>query len=203
MNKQDFALLKLTFQQEQDINNRQRVKKIIYHRDKCLEDNRMWQCDRCICAKSLQSCWTLWDLMDCSLLGSSIGFSRQEYWSGLPLLLQGIFLTQGSNPSLLHLLHWQVGSLPWAPPGKPSATGLGGFRRKWSRKACLGGATGGLKPRKSWLLEDLGEGHSRQWQEQWRRPQGSTARVPQDRAGDLRAREGGGRGQVWKSRWVG
>ena len=25
-------------------------------------------------------------------------------------LLQGIFLTQGSNPSLFHLLHWQVGS---------------------------------------------------------------------------------------------
>ena len=32
----------------------------------------------------------------------SMGFSRQEYWSGLPFLLQGIFLTQGSNPGLLH-----------------------------------------------------------------------------------------------------
>ena len=30
--------------------------------------------------------------------------------------LQGIFPTQGSN---LGLLHWQVGSLPPAPPGKP------------------------------------------------------------------------------------
>ena len=30
----------------------------------------------------------------------SMGFSRQEYWSGF--LLQGIFLTQGSNPGLLH-----------------------------------------------------------------------------------------------------
>ena len=30
----------------------------------------------------------------------SMGFSRQEYWSGLPFLLQGIFLTQGSNPGL-------------------------------------------------------------------------------------------------------
>ena len=30
-----------------------------------------------------------------------MGFSRQEYWSGLPFLLQGIFLTQGSNPGLL------------------------------------------------------------------------------------------------------
>ena len=30
----------------------------------------------------------------------SMGFSRQEYWSGVPLLLQGIFLTQGSNLGL-------------------------------------------------------------------------------------------------------
>ena len=29
-------------------------------------------------------------------------FSRQEYWSGSPSLLQGIFLTQGSNLGLLH-----------------------------------------------------------------------------------------------------
>ena len=32
----------------------------------------------------------------------SMGFSRQEYWSGLPFLLQGIFPTQGSNPGLQH-----------------------------------------------------------------------------------------------------
>ena len=38
---------------------------------------------------------------------------------GFPALLQGIFLTQGSNPHILCLLHWQVGSLPLAPPGKP------------------------------------------------------------------------------------
>ena len=38
---------------------------------------------------------------------------------GCHVLLQGIFLTQGSNPCLLHLLHWQAGSLPLAPPGKP------------------------------------------------------------------------------------
>ena len=30
-----------------------------------------------------------------------MGFSRQEYWSGLHSLLQGIFLTQGLNPGLL------------------------------------------------------------------------------------------------------
>ena len=37
----------------------------------------------------------------------SIGFSRQEYWTGLHFFLQGILLTQGSNP---HLLHWQIDS---------------------------------------------------------------------------------------------
>ena len=39
----------------------------------------------------------------------STGFPRQNYCSGLPFLSQEIFLTQGWN---LHLLHWQVSSLP-------------------------------------------------------------------------------------------
>ena len=34
--------------------------------------------------------------------------------------LQGIFPTQGSNLGLLCLLRWQAGSLPLAPPGKPT-----------------------------------------------------------------------------------
>ena len=34
-------------------------------------------------------------------------------------LLQEIFPTQGLNPCLLHLLHWQAGSLPAEPLGKP------------------------------------------------------------------------------------
>ena len=49
-----------------------------------------------------QSCPTLCNLMDCSAPGSSMEFSRQEYWSGLPFPLQGIFLTQRSNPILQH-----------------------------------------------------------------------------------------------------
>ena len=51
----------------------------------------------------------------------STEFSRQEYWSGLPIgggSSSRIFLTQGSNLCLLHLVHWQAGSLPLAPPGK-------------------------------------------------------------------------------------
>ena len=38
---------------------------------------------------------------------------------GCHFLLQGIFLTQELNPHLLCLLHWQMGSLPAEPPGKP------------------------------------------------------------------------------------
>ena len=34
-------------------------------------------------------------------------------------LFQGVFPTQGLNQHLLCLLHWQAGSLPSAPPGKP------------------------------------------------------------------------------------
>ena len=38
---------------------------------------------------------------------------------GCHALLQEVFLIQGLNPSLLHLLNWQVGSLLLVPPGKP------------------------------------------------------------------------------------
>ena len=77
---------------------------------------------------------TLWTITRQAPL--SVGFSRQGYWSGLPTLLQGIFPTQGSNPPLLCLLHWQARSLTLVPPGKPvchswpfenqsNATGMG------------------------------------------------------------------------------
>ena len=46
---------------------------------------------------------TLWTVARQALL--SMGFSRLEYWSGLPFLLQGIYPTQGSNPGLLHYWH--------------------------------------------------------------------------------------------------
>ena len=49
----------------------------------------------------------------------SMGFSRQEYWSGLPFPPPGD-LPRGLNPHLLHLLHWQVGSLPPSHLGKQS-----------------------------------------------------------------------------------
>ena len=75
----------------------------------------------CVCV-SLQSFLTLCDPMDCSLSGSSAHGKNspgKNTGLGYHALLQGIFLTQGPNLCLLCLLHWQVGSLPLVPPGKP------------------------------------------------------------------------------------
>ena len=53
------------------------------------------------------------DPMDCSLPGSSVHGDSPLKNTGVccHALLQGIFPTQGLNPHLLHLLHWQAGSL--------------------------------------------------------------------------------------------
>ena len=49
-------------------------------------------------------------------------FPGKNTGAGCHFLLQGIVLTQGLNLRLLQLLHWQVDSLPLAPPGKPMRT---------------------------------------------------------------------------------
>ena len=73
-------------------------------------------------AKSLQSCLTRCDPMDCSPPGSSVhGDSLgKDTGVGCHALLQGILQTQGLNPHFLCLLHWEVGSVPVAPPLTPS-----------------------------------------------------------------------------------
>ena len=58
---------------------------------------------------------TLWNVVQHALL--SMGFSRQEHWSGLLCPPPGD-LPWRDEPTVLHL-HWQVGSLQLAPPGKP------------------------------------------------------------------------------------
>ena len=47
----------------------------------------------------------------------SMGFSQQDYWSGLPFPPPGDLPNPGIEPTPLHLLHWQAGSLPLAPLG--------------------------------------------------------------------------------------
>ena len=71
-------------------------------------------------AKSLQTCLTLCNPMDCSPPGSSVGFTKQEYGSGLSYPPPGDLLNPGIQPaSLASRLHWQVDSLPLLPPGMP------------------------------------------------------------------------------------
>ena len=60
---------------------------------------------------------TRWTIEHQALL--SMGFSRREYWSGLPFPPPGDFPTQGSNLRLLRLLHWQAGSLSLVYLGSP------------------------------------------------------------------------------------
>ena len=48
----------------------------------------------------------------------SMGFSRQEYWSGWPCPPPGDLPDAGIKP-VSSLLHWQAGSLSLVPPWKP------------------------------------------------------------------------------------
>ena len=55
-----------------------------------------------MCAKSLQSCLTLCNPMDCSPQAPlSPGFSRPDYWSGLPFPLAGDLPDPGIEPASL------------------------------------------------------------------------------------------------------
>ena len=78
--------------------------------------------DLCTRACSVaQSSLTLCDPMDCSPTGSSLlgNFPGKNTGGNYHFPLQGIFLTQGSNPCLSCLLHWQVDSLPLSYRGSP------------------------------------------------------------------------------------
>ena len=49
----------------------------------------------------------------------SVGFSRQEYWSGFPFSSPGDLPDPGIESHLLHLLHWQADSFPVYHLGNP------------------------------------------------------------------------------------
>ena len=55
----------------------------------------------CACAQPLKLGLTLCDPMDCSPPGSSMGFSRQEYWSGSPCPPPGGLPDSGIEPMTL------------------------------------------------------------------------------------------------------
>ena len=73
----------------------------------------------CACAQSLscvQLFTTPWAVAYQAPL--SVGFSRQEYWTGLPFSYsRGSSWPKGLNPHLVRLLHCQADSLPLHHPG--------------------------------------------------------------------------------------
>ena len=87
-----------------------------------------YRLDSCVCVSAAQPCPTLCNPMDCSPPGSSVHEDSpgKNTGVGCHIFVQWIFLTQGSNPHLLCLLHWQAGSLPssttWEAPRKWGAT---------------------------------------------------------------------------------
>ena len=67
-----------------------------------------------------QSCPTLCDPVDCSPPAPlSMGFSRREYWSGLPFPSPGDLPDPGTEPKSPAL---QADALTSEPPGKPMAS---------------------------------------------------------------------------------
>ena len=92
-----------------------------------------YQCiHMCVDAKLLQACPSLCDPMDCSPPGHqaplSMGFSRQEYWSGLPCPPPGNLPHPGTEPTSPVSSALQVDSLPTLPPWKPLKESSGEYK---------------------------------------------------------------------------
>ena len=69
------------------------------------------------CFSCVQLFATLWTIACQAPL--SMGFSRQEYWSGLLCPAPGDLPDPGIEPGSLMSPAWQVGSLPLEPHGRP------------------------------------------------------------------------------------
>ena len=92
----------------------------------------------CVHAKSLQSCPTLCNPVDCSPSGCSV----HGIFQARILEWVAISFSRGSSrprdqTCISCLLPWQAGSLPLAPPGK-SFVSSGDFRNPWASEGWLG-----------------------------------------------------------------
>ena len=91
----------------------------------------------CVCVHSVVSN----SLQPCGLVTHqatpSMGFLRQEHWSGLPFPSQGIIPTQRSDQCLLCLLHWQVSSFPLSHLGARSCHRRLQITPGWAWWKCL------------------------------------------------------------------
>ena len=104
--------------------------------------SKQYQLPSLVCAKSLQSCLTLCDPVDCSSPDSSVHGTFQtriREWAAMSSS-RGSSQPQGLNLRLLHLL--QVDSFPLVPPGKPfpslELTSNSAFLKGQILNKCLG-----------------------------------------------------------------
>ena len=109
-----------------------------------------------MCAKLLQSCPILCDTMDCSparLLCP--GFSRKEYWSGLPCPLPGDFLNPGIKPASLTspalVSRFSTTSTLWEAPYTRNQINVLGTVCSWSWRLTFESLPhNGLLPKSVW-----------------------------------------------------
>ena len=94
---------------------------------------------------------TLWTVAHQAPL--STGFSRQEYWSGLPCSPPGESSWSRDQRHVSCLLNWQVGSLPLAPPGKPPS--LPSLLRRWKLYPFLLNLSGDWDSFDHWNVEEV------------------------------------------------
>ena len=91
---------------------------VSFHQGKCqkpedtfaskilIESGKLGENIFCCCFSRVRLFATPWTVACQASL--SIKFPRQEYWSGLPLLLQRIFLTQGPNHVSGQCVRWSI-----------------------------------------------------------------------------------------------
>ena len=93
-------------------------KKDFHHMQWGIIDPKMNEYKKCSLENRCDSCFSCYVTVLVSSLLSPLskGFSRQEYWNGLPRPPPGELPTPGTEPAYLTLVG---GSLPPAPPGKP------------------------------------------------------------------------------------
>ena len=97
-----------------------------------LEDEEM----ECMCAKSLQSCLTLLSLWTVAQQAPlTMGFSRQEFWSGLPFPSPGDLPNPGIKPDSLPLSHQGSPQRDGEELAKETETEQLG--RRWSQKRAM------------------------------------------------------------------
>ena len=92
-------------------------------------NNKILLYSMCVCAKSLQLCPTVCNPMNYSLPGSSVQGILQARileWIAMPSSRGFSWPRDGTGVSWC-LLHWQVGSLPLVPPGKPTLYSPGSY----------------------------------------------------------------------------